>query len=578
MSIMTKQWNSTLLLLLCLNIIMTLPPQMIEAWVPVRTKNNVRFVNVCDCHTILHPLLLSAVSSKRTRLLARQAISDDGTREDEGDFTYSFYEDEAKTASLSQSHANASSRATSGRSTESSTNTAAEGLGEVSDMNGLNEHLKRLRQSRPQKDSVTDRESRKQSKDPVVAEWEELEHHIDQERSYRRDISEDDDNRGPLPPIIEANMEKSWEEKRVLDTLSSGRGIVFDSLQDIPSISGSGVNYNEANLPPGARPSRYEKKYISDFEFTEDGHVQLSSEAYRAACDSATNPDGSLNFANKDGTAVPTASESIFSPSVLETVTARPMAPYDQESLLSQKQPHGKTQELQKELTIQDLINQARMARIKAEQDPEAGEKLHHRIMAEEAALDGNNDSPMSKLFQEALMNPEKAWEFWNKEYLETKQRETEELERVLDERMKMLEEMSAAMQQEEKKEERSDKSTYDAFFETAEQGKGFQRRPEEEKKLFARNLELFYSEPGDDRYGREMKKETKVQEIILEADGFDKQRRNMKQKGIANVQKEDQGEWVLVEDPTTSDEPFYWNSVTEEMRFDVQMNDDNNQ
>jgi hypothetical protein len=43
-------------------------------------------------------------------------------------------------------------------------------------------------------------------------------------------------------------------------------------------------------------------------------------------------------------------------------------------------------------------------------------------------------------------------------------------------------------------------------------------------------------------------------------------------------VQKEDQGEWVLVEDPTTSDEPFYWNSVTEEMRFDVQMNDDNNQ
>ena len=30
------------------------------------------------------------------------------------------------------------------------------------------------------------------------------------------------------------------------------------------------------------------------------------------------------------------------------------------------------------------------------------------------------------------------------------------------------------------------------------------------------------------------------------------------------------EGDWLVVEDPTTSADPFYWNSVTEEMRWDL--------
>ena len=241
---------------------------------------------------------------------------------------------------------------------------------------------------------------------------------------------------------------------------------------------------------------------------------------------------------------------------------------------------NAKRQQPKKEPTIQDFTDQARRARQRAEQDPQAGEKLHQRIMAEEAANDANDD-PTSKLFQEALTDPEKAWEFWNKDFLENKRRETAELERILDERMKMVEELMEKKTQDVKKAPtKQDSDPRDAFFANTEQGKEFQKSLEEERKVHAKNVELFYSEAGEDWYSSSnkgkagsMKKEPKVPEISSQ-DFVDGKRNDNKPQNSAKRQKrqsdKDIGDWVLVEDPTTSDEPFYWNSVTDEMRSDL--------
>ncbi|KAL3901010.1 MAG: hypothetical protein SGARI_006137, partial [Bacillariaceae sp.] len=86
-------------------------------------------------------------------------------------------------------------------------------------MNALNQQLKRIQRNGPQNNDATDSDSDNNPddipKDPVVAEWEALERRIDQEKGYRRDVPDENDSRGPLPPIIEANREKKYEEQQM---------------------------------------------------------------------------------------------------------------------------------------------------------------------------------------------------------------------------------------------------------------------------------------------------------------------------------------------------------------------------
>ncbi|KAL3907590.1 MAG: hypothetical protein SGILL_008810 [Bacillariaceae sp.] len=530
--------------------------------------------------------------SGEASVLLQSANDDKGSDEVEEELIYNFYEDEEESRTGDESSPDLQQP---DKESQSSSSTSTDPMPDVdvADMLSLDNQLRNLQRRGPA--TLKTKQPRSDNgngpTDSVVAEWEEIERCIDQERRYKQDIPEEAGNRGPLPPIIEAAREKGREEKAVLDTLSSGRGAAFDSLLDLPSLSNDGINFSESNLPPGATPSNYQKKFISDFEFTNDGDVQLSPDAYQDACQNAANPDGSLNFANKDGTAVPTASDSVFSPSVLETVTARPMAPYEEAG--SQTPPANKqASQPREDLTIEHLAEQARQARMEAEQHPEAGERLHQRIMDEEEELSGGSnqgsDDPTSTLFQEALSDPEKAWEFWNKDDLETKQRETEELERMLDEKMKLFEELSKTKKQENLGESPMGMhgDTRDVFFENTKLGKDFQENLENDRIQHARNVELYYSEAGNDWYGNK-NGGSKVPEIMEPGEPsssqkirkksaipqrkLKQQQENTKPQGQVNVT----GEWVLVEDPTTSDEPFYWNSVTDEMRWDAPLEND---
>jgi hypothetical protein len=384
-----------------------------------------------------------------------------------------------------------------------------------------------------------------------MEEWRELQRQIEEEELL---LHQDMANMMPLPSIIEESREKGAEERKVLETLLSPSGDFFMN-SNIPSISG-GVNYDEVNLPPGAVPSQYQKKYISDFEVTEDGGVYLSPEAYQQACESAANPDGSLNLRPKNGNGTPSP-RSIFSPSILEAVTARPMAPY------------GNDADNQKPITLEDLSEQVRKAKEYIEQNPNAQEELHQRIMAEEEA---NSSDSSSKLFQEALTDPEKARQFWNQEYFETKRQQTEALEKLLDERLQWFKDMSAQHAAKAKQEQFDNKleksrnvTKSEPVFVPKDEQEEFLKSVEQDRLQHARNVAQYYQNNSDEWY------------TIIEGnerDKIDTDVGNMVQvTGIsakaAEKEEIEKGEWVFMEDTSMSDEPFYWNTVTEEMRWD---------
>ena len=392
--------------------------------------------------------------------------------------------------------------------------------------------------------------------DETMYEWEELERQLDEEKMYRRNDGLYVNGRnGNLPSIMEEAREKSYEENAFLDKLSSHPSM-FDPLADRRS-STAGVTFDEMNLPPDATPRKY-RKIITDYKVTNNG-IDLSPEAYRDACENA-NPDGSLNL-SKD---VP----QILSPSVLETLSARPMAPYAKPD---------------KEITVEDLAEVARKSREYYDQHPEAQEELHKRLMEEEPSYGQESD-----LFKDALVDPQKEWEFWNQEIIQKQKNDSSALEKLLDEKMKLLEEMNKTTGDKNSEKESSSKrpnqtlgndDDRNIFFVSAEEGEEIQKQMERDRLEHARNIARYYQDL-DKEFEKQFQDSDstksvsslgpdpkRVEDAELEENVVDNEVPAV--VGETVEQDGEQDEWVLVEDPTSSDDAFYWNSATGEMRWD---------
>ncbi|KAG7349843.1 hypothetical protein IV203_012440 [Nitzschia inconspicua] len=455
---------------------------------------------------------------------------------------------------------------------------------EVTNISDLNQQIKQFRNKRrntTQKSSSKKTRGRKMptgqgDMDDDMAEWRELQRQIEREEQ----LLQQDLANMPLPSIIDELREKRQEETIILETLSSpGGGTLIDA--DGTPLSG-GTRYDEVNLPPGAIPSQYQKKYISDFEITDDGGVYLQPEAYQQACESAANPDGSLNLkaSSQDGMNVVSDVGSIFSPSVLEAVTARPMAPYGKQ----------KTNRSSKnDITVDDLSKQARKAKKYLEKNPDAQEELHRRIMAEEEAYSSND--PSSKLFEEAFKDPEKARQFWNQEYYATRRQQTEALEKLLDERLQWFQEMSAQHLSNENQNRLEDDDTTQTSASTQNQVSSkkksndslestsipiierneFVKSVEQDRLRHARNVARYYENQSNDWDGV-LEDEIPIFDDEPNVDG-NIQREDDDGDAADTTNSVEQGEWILMEGASSSDDPFYWNTVTEEMRWDPPTN-----
>jgi hypothetical protein len=514
--------------------------------------------------------------------------TEDGAEDDES--TFDAEKSDEKLSGLSSSTVRRISKTTSSSSSKKVPPV-------VSNMSDLERQLKQFQSklpspgqswtSSPPSSSVSNGNN---APDDDMAEWRELQRQIE----YEDMLLQQEREKLSLPSIIAQSRERGSEEKAVLDALSSPGG---ETLGDTfaPSLSGDEINYDEVNLPPGAIPSQYQKKYITNFEITDDGGVYLPPETYQQACESATNPDGSLNFTPKNqGRGFVPEARSIFSPSVLETITARPMAPYNNTSSVATNDV-----QTQQDITIEDLAKQARKAREYLKQNPNAQEELHQRIMAEEGDIESSIDS--SKLFEEALLDPEKAREFWNQEFFEKRREASQALEKLLDEKLQMLQTMAAEaeiakQQQQQEEEEQSqneqsqelssiqakselqnsddvnEKDDYlgGEFSPSNEQGE-FRKQEEQDRLQHARNIARIYNYENDgwDLEIQEDEVEVSNQEVLSNGISGWKQDENVT---YTSDEIEDKGEWIVMEDPSMSDDPFYWNTVTEEMRWDPPM------
>lgn len=390
--------------------------------------------------------------------------------------------------------------------------------------------------------------------DDDMAEWRELQRQIEEEeRLLQRDLSNTNNgNLSQLPSILEDARERNggaWNEEQSM------------AVESDPFNGKS--RFDEVNLPPGAVPSRYEKTYITDFEIADDGSgVYLSPEAYQQASQSAANPDGSLNLA--------TGPNTLFSPSVLEAVTARPDAPYDtSDNDNADDSPSGSSRPSKKLITLEDLSEQARKAKEYLQQNPNAQEELHERIMAEEEETVGNDDNPSSKLFQEAMTDPEKARQFWNQGVDEARRQEIEALEKLLDERLQWFKDMSAQHADKARPSMNYDPPTAPATTQQRNQNKtepayvpnddekAFLQSVERDRVQHASNVATYYSYDSNEWKGV-LEGDTQT----VEGDGRDRQG-----DGSSFTEK---GQWILMEDPSMADDdPFYWNTETEEMRWD---------
>ncbi|OEU19815.1 hypothetical protein FRACYDRAFT_235877 [Fragilariopsis cylindrus CCMP1102] len=324
-------------------------------------------------------------------------------------------------------------------------------------------------------------------------------------------------------------------------------------LDDILPQSEEEEFLDEAAILDKISSSTTENKKVvteSEYEVTGDG-VFLSAEAYQQACDNA-NTDGSLNF-GKTNTSDGSSSSSnnkkkrFLSPSVLEALKAKPMAPYGEEEEEEVSGPEKKKKKKKKVITLEDLSQQVTRSRRLVEDNPEAQEELHRRLMAEEPTFE--NDE--SDLFKEVLTNPQKASEFWNQEYIEKQNEESSALEKLLDQRMRQLEEL------EEQKKKSRNKNVNNTRKVSADAQK-------QQQKIIDRDI-----------YFASSKKEKDERNKIIESDRLERSKNIAKfyrdtedDSDWGGFTKED-SEWVLVEDPTSEEDPFYWNEVSGEMRWE---------
>ena len=452
--------------------------------------------------------------------------------------------------------------------------------------------------------------------DETLAEWEDLDNQLQEEAVVNASKKQGN------PPLImkEPNKEATLaDETAILDALRSQAAFAaandsnkndMDVASDIDidsrSSSDSTKNFDDRddNISPNVIPSNGNKKGVLEYEFTDDGGVFLSPEAYQEACNNA-NPDGSLNFGRGEQEQ-PSSLESAF------VDDKPPMAPYGGDAIKS----------------MNDLAEEANRSLEFARNNPDAQEELHRRLMAEFEAEEPTND----EFETDALMDPEKVLAFWNQEYIENQKEEVNALEDLLDQKMRALKE-----EEEERKNENSSningnpngnrgqtgrrleaqKNLYNddknIFFASRKERIDSRRMIESNRKERAKNIAKFYKESEQNSSWDSTSESKKVQEIskrqeisaskqveeistrqeisqneITDSRKDEKSKEKFSSTKIqentqsstpnyddqkvlpdTNQQEKDKSEWVLVEDPESLEDAFYWNDATSEMRWD---------
>ena len=496
-----------------------------------------------------------------------------------------------------------------------------------SNMAGLQERLEQIQQeTNPDADAGTESlsseelPSAKRLDDDTLAEWEELENQLQREAAEKV-------SKKPIPrpvTIEEANKELSIvDESTILEALRSQAAIDVDVDVDVdvdkPSSDGFSNNGEDDSSAPDGIPAN-DKQFMSDYEVTNDGGIFLSPKAYQEACTNA-NPDGSLNFdsGSKDGSS--DSQKQFSSPLKSAFVNEDPaMAPYEQDT--------GGGSGNSKRFTIQNLTREASRSIDYARDNPDAQEELHRRIMAEFES----EESTSNEFEKELLIDPEKANAFWNQEFFDQQKEEGDSLDRLLDEKLRQLEgeeqekkkangnrnnnsngvtnDFSNEHEQtrilnSQKQQNMSDRNI---FFAPREERIQRRRMIERSRKERVKTIAKFYKDASDDSSwnltseSKEVEQITKPQDMMRNSKAVDekvnsktstefleskeefdtsKYQENFKNDSTnkidesenklieTNQEIKEEGEWVLVEDPGSLEDAFYWNEATGEMRWD---------
>jgi hypothetical protein len=442
--------------------------------------------------------------------------------------------------------------------------------------------------------------------DNTLVEWEELENQLKSEQDEERRIllrSRNGNNDEAAMMTALFSEEEDNDDNEMNNNNNNNSYNISPRLDDILPQSEEDELLDEAAILDRISSSTTENKKVvteSEYEVTGDG-VFLSAEAYQQACDNA-NTDGSLNFGKtntSDGSSSSSSNNKnkrFLSPSVLEALKAKPMAPYGKEEEEEEVSgPEKKKKKKKKVITLEDLSQQVTRSRRLVEDNPEAQEELHRRLMAEEPTFE--NDE--SDLFKEVLTNPQKASEFWNQEYIEKQNEESSALEKLLDQRMRQLEELEEQKKKSRNKNVNNTRKVSadaqkqqqkiidrDIYFASSKKEKDERNKIIESDRLErSKNIAKFYRDTEDDSdWGGFVTKEDR--NIIKNENDFknnndndndddnDDDNNDDDEHQVENVLEENQktkedSEWVLVEDPTSEEDPFYWNEVSGEMRWE---------
>ncbi len=459
----------------------------------------------------------------------------------------------------------------------------------VSNMSSLQERLNEIQREASEKEEEP--QVPKYLDDDTLAEWEELDNQLQKEALER----------SPPASILQEPTQEDMlpDEAAILDALrahaannryDSDDYDYDDDMDDEDSTIYSNVD-GEENVDPNSIPVEY-KKFLSDYEITEDG-VFLSQEAYLEASNNV-NPDGSLNFGPGETDGVSSTRASTLQSKLLDDEP--PMAPYT-------------GTDLSKEVTIKDLAEEASRSLEFARNNPEAQEELHRRIIAEFEA-----EEPTSNAFEtELLLDPEKAFAFWNQQYMEERKVEVDALEDLLDQKMRELQQEQGEREGDTgnkgplgrtmDSQKQSSTGNENIFFASKEERINRIRMIERDRREHAKNIARFYKESEKDSSWESTPEAKEIEEInrrqslqeedsestieettveIFEEDAKDKtsisvNNNNEEMSVDADNQEEEEEEWIVdedpewvfVEDPESPEDSFYWNEATSEMRRD---------
>ena len=399
--------------------------------------------------------------------------------------------------------------------------------------------------------------------DETLEEWEALNKQLETDAAANTSKK-----KVPLSSILErGNEEVSLaDEEMILDALRSQAAAADDDLDIIDNPDSSTPN----DIPNN-------KDFVSGYKITDDGGVFLSPKAYEEACDNV-NPDGSLNLRRGDVVSDSTSQQKFSTVESTLVDDEPPMAPYSDE-----KGDGGK------EVSIKDLTERARQSLDFAKKNPEAQEELHRRLIAELEA-----EEPAYDEFEnEALLDPEKAASFWNQEYHEKQKEKADALEDLLDQKMREFKNLSSTKGQSARELE-TQKQEHNIFFAPREERIDRKRLMERNRRQRAKNIAEFYEvigtesswdsclsseageltseqeTPPDDQKSTTRIEETQEdQNLVLETEEVQDRTPINDRLPDTNEIRKNNSNWVFVEDPESPNDAFYWNEVTNEMRWD---------